>query len=153
SNEAALAIYLANLGMLLHRLGRDHEALAPIREAIGRFRAAAAGQRAYEIELSEALGNYGGILSRLSRPTEGVIAVREAVGLLRAGATDQPELAGLRQLQLARALESLSMCLSALDSREAIESAEESVALLTGFAAFAPKAHQPQLARMLHNLV
>jgi tetratricopeptide (TPR) repeat protein len=175
-DAAYLAGVLDNLGSRLGELGRYHEGLAVIEEAVGLWRTLADDNPAHQPDLARALGNLGICLAGLRRPLadnpahqpslaralgnlgrylrdlgryrEAVAAAEESLGLWRTLADDNPA----DQPSLAGALGNLGICLAKLGhDQEALAATEEYVGLYRPLARD-NLAHQPSLADALGNL-
>ncbi|MEB3316524.1 MAG: tetratricopeptide repeat protein [Cyanobacteriota bacterium] len=136
------------MGLMLSKVGRRQEALAPTEEALNIYRELAKTNPAVLPDLAWAMNNLGVRLSNLGRRQEALAPTEEALRIYRELAKTNPAFLP----DLARALTSLGFIQFQLDQPEIARNAyEESIDILRPLAASNP-AFQDDLQRSLNNL-
>ncbi|MFN7899773.1 MAG: CHAT domain-containing tetratricopeptide repeat protein, partial [Synechococcaceae cyanobacterium] len=121
-----LAGYLANLGILYSKLGRQHEALAPTQEAVEIFRKLVKTNPAILKDLAVSVMNLGNVYRDLGRRHEALAPTQEAVEILRKLVKTNPAILN----DLAGALSNLGVFYSELGRRqEALAPTQEAVTI------------------------
>jgi tetratricopeptide (TPR) repeat protein len=150
-NQAELAQWNDRYGVVLHQVGRLHEALLVSQEAVKAYRGlAVANPDRYRPDLARSLDHLGVRFSELGRPAEALPVTGEAVEIRRGLAVASPE---RYRPDLARSLDHLGIRFSELGRlAEAVPVTEEAVRAYRALAAASPERYRPDLARSLSNL-
>jgi tetratricopeptide (TPR) repeat protein len=146
-------------------VGRNADAVAPIEEAVGIYRAAdelVQGDHelqlwrtlgmpdGYRPDLAASLNNLSNALAAVGRRADALLRMEEAVGIYRALAAATPD---AYRPDLAMSRTNLSARLGAVGrDADAVAPIEEAVGIYRALAAATPDAYRPDLARSLYNL-
>ncbi len=151
ADRAALATWLAGLGVSLGAVGEVRQGLTADREAVGLLRRLAEEDPArHTADLAGSLLNLGVSLRDVGEAREALCTTREAAELYRRLAADDP---ARHTADLASSLSNLGMELrEAGEAREAVPVNREAVALRRQLAADDPARHTAELANSLSNL-
>ncbi|MEW5733371.1 MAG: tetratricopeptide repeat protein [Thermodesulfobacteriota bacterium] len=146
-----LAKALGNLGVRLHNLGRDKEALEAEEQATEIFRKLAEIDPAnFRALLAQILNNFGNRLSDLGKKQEALDAAQEAADIYHELAKQNPD-AFLQYF--AGSLNNLGSIFAGLGKRqEALDTTQEAADIYRKLARQNPDAFLPDLAMSLNNL-